>query len=65
MANADYDRAAQDPYGDILVLAHFSFEIERCHQIKQFEAADSQQNPDCAKYDGGENGLQKSRGMPC
>jgi hypothetical protein len=34
MADADYNRSAQDAYGDILVLAHLSFEIKRRHQIE-------------------------------
>lgn len=53
MANADYDGSTQDADGDILVLAHLSFEIERGHEIKQFEAGDSQHDPDGAEYDGG------------
>ena len=57
MANADYDRSAEDAYGDILVLAHLSFEIERGDQIKEFEAADRKHDPDCAEHDRGKNGL--------
>lgn len=64
VANADYDRSAQDSHGDILVLAHLSFEIERRHQIKQFETSDSQHDPDCAENDGGYNCLKKSRRVP-
>jgi hypothetical protein len=40
VANTKYDRSTQDPHGDILVLAHLFFEIERCYQIKQFEPTD-------------------------
>jgi hypothetical protein len=53
VANADDDRSAEDADGDIFVLAHLSFEIERGDEIKQFEAADRQDDADCAEYDRG------------
>ena len=64
MTNAEYNRSAQDAYGDIFVLAHLSFEIERSYQVKQFEASDRQYDPDCAENDGGYNRLKKSGRMP-